>query len=230
MAVTRTVGGVTFREWFVEAGGLRFRCLEANRSPSVPLSAHPSAETRAGSVGEGGEVPVLRLHAPGELQLSETDTMIAQARRLIPIELPQAETAPILMALIELTKAMGLERYSVIAGSGGVGLALSLARQERDRIEALVLLSPVVTPDVESCLAEVNVPTLVVFGTRDEVTAPETGRLFRAKMLNCSFALVYDAGHALEADRPEAVASLIAGFLERREIFVVSRESSLINP
>jgi hypothetical protein len=49
-------------------------------------------------------------------------------------------------------------------------------------------------------------------------------------MPNCHYVLVYDAGHEVGADRPEAFASLVSDFLVRREAFIVNQRSSLINP
>jgi pimeloyl-ACP methyl ester carboxylesterase len=84
--------------------------------------------------------------------------------------------------------------------------------------------------DTEAQLAALNVPTLVVFGTKDGVISPELGRVYREKMPNCNYVLVFDAGHEVAADRPEAFVSLVGDFLERREAFIVSQTSSLLHP
>lgn len=84
--------------------------------------------------------------------------------------------------------------------------------------------------ETEQALAELNVPTLVVFGTRDAMIPPAMGRVYREKIPNCHYVLVYDAGHEVGADRPEAFSNLVADFLVRREAFIVSQRSSLINP
>ena len=42
--------------------------------------------------------------------------------------------------------------------------------------------------------------------------------------------LVYDAGHAIGTDRPEAMVEVVSDFLERHEAFVISRNETLINP
>jgi pimeloyl-ACP methyl ester carboxylesterase len=85
-------------------------------------------------------------------------------------------------------------------------------------------------PDLESRLASMKVPTLVLFGTLDRAIPPEMGRIYREKLPNCHYVLMYDAGHALDADRPEAFASVVTDFLDRREGFIVSTQSSLIWP
>jgi len=82
----------------------------------------------------------------------------------------------------------------------------------------------------EAQLASLNVPTLVIFGTKDSVISPELGRVYREKMPNCNYVLVFDAGHEVAADRPEAFVSLVSDFLDRREAFIVSQTSSLLHP
>jgi pimeloyl-ACP methyl ester carboxylesterase len=84
--------------------------------------------------------------------------------------------------------------------------------------------------ETEAQLASLNTPTLVVFGTKDGVISPELGRVYREKMPNCNYVLVFDAGHEVAADRPEAFVSLVGDFLERREAFIVSQTSSLLHP
>ena len=84
--------------------------------------------------------------------------------------------------------------------------------------------------DLRGRLADLNVPTLVLFGTEDRLIPSEMGRVYREIMPNCHLILVYDAGHHIDADRPEAFASVVGDFLERHEQFVVTRTSSLIHP
>jgi pimeloyl-ACP methyl ester carboxylesterase len=98
--------------------------------------------------------------------------------------------------------------------------------------EALVrrLRGPNRDPELEAGLATLPVPTLVLFGTEDRLIPPEMGPVYRELMPNCHLVYVYDAGHHIDADRPEAFASVVLDFLERREQFVVTRTSSLIHP
>ena len=98
--------------------------------------------------------------------------------------------------------------------------------------EALVgrLRGPNRDADLEARLAGLNVPTLVLFGTEDRLIPSEMGRVYREIMPNCHLVLVYDSGHHIDADRPEAFASVVLDFLERHEQFLVARTSSLIDP
>ena len=56
------------------------------------------------------------------------------------------------------------------------------------------------------------------------------GRIYREKLPNCHFVLVYDAGHAIDADRPEAFAAVVREFLQGADGFLVNRESALLHP
>jgi pimeloyl-ACP methyl ester carboxylesterase len=85
-------------------------------------------------------------------------------------------------------------------------------------------------PDLECRLPDLNVPTLVLFGTEDRVIPPEMGRFYKQLMPNCHLVLVYDAGHAIATDRPEAFEEAVADFVERREAFVISRAETLVHP
>jgi pimeloyl-ACP methyl ester carboxylesterase len=83
---------------------------------------------------------------------------------------------------------------------------------------------------LEGKLGEVQTQTLVVFGTADQVVPPAMGRTYRERMPNCHYVLVYDAGHAVATERPEALTNTIIDFLELRETFIVGRRDGRINP
>ena len=98
--------------------------------------------------------------------------------------------------------------------------------------QALVrrLIGPDRDRDLETQLPQLKAPTLVVFGTRDTMIPPEMGRFYKELIPNCHLVFVYDAGHALDAERPEAFVEVVADFLERHEAFVISRTETVIHP
>ena len=59
---------------------------------------------------------------------------------------------------------------------------------------------------------------------------PEMGRCYKVLLPNCHLVFVYDAGHEISTDRPEAFAEVTADFLERHEAFVISRTETVIHP
>jgi pimeloyl-ACP methyl ester carboxylesterase len=56
------------------------------------------------------------------------------------------------------------------------------------------------------------------------------GRHYKAILPNCHLVFVYDAGHEISTDRPEAFADVTDDFLQRHEAFVISRTETLIHP
>lgn len=100
------------------------------------------------------------------------------------------------------------------------------------RQQALVqrLIGPARDAVLESHMADLHIPVLVLFGTEDRMIPSEMGRLYCEKLPNCHLILVYDAGHAIDADRPEAFVSVVGDFLQRHDAFLVNRHSGLIHP
>ncbi len=72
-------------------------------------------------------------------------------------------------------------------------------------------------------------PTLVLLGTWD-ATAAAWGRVCKTRIPACHLVFVYDAAHAIGAERPEAFAEVVADFLERHDAFVISRARTVIHP
>ena len=84
--------------------------------------------------------------------------------------------------------------------------------------------------EAEVRLGEIRCATLVVFGLNDRLVAPEAARVYREKIPNSNNSIVYDAGHAIVAERPEALINVVADFVEHRETFVVGRRTGMVNP
>ena len=92
------------------------------------------------------------------------------------------------------------------------------------------LIGPPRDAELEAAMPTLEVPTLVLFGTEDRLTPPELGRHYPELLPHCHLVFVYDAAHAIDADRPEAFVAAVTDFLERHEKFVVRRESGLLYP
>jgi pyruvate dehydrogenase E2 component (dihydrolipoamide acetyltransferase) len=84
--------------------------------------------------------------------------------------------------------------------------------------------------EAERRLAEISCATLVLFGSEDQMVAPEAARIYRARIPNSHIAFVYDAGHLIEAERPEALVNAVSDYVELRETFIVGRQTGIINP
>ena len=84
--------------------------------------------------------------------------------------------------------------------------------------------------ELEGRLPDLATPTLVLFGTLDAVIAPAMGRVYKDLMPNAHLVFVYDAGHVISTERPEAFTEVVVDFLERHEAFVISRAHTVIHP
>ncbi len=258
----------SFNEDYVEADGFRIRYREA-----------------------GSGCPLVTLHGAGGLRVSRSHELLAENHRVIVFEVPgfgasaanerSGSIRELAATMAQAATNIGLDRFSLMGNSFGGKLALWLAVQYPERIEALVLAAPAaIQPEqsirvpaaerqglmyahperqpvmppldpavrakqealvnrlmgpprdeaMESLFPSLTMPVLVLFGTLDRVIPPDMGRIYREKLPNCHFMLLYDAAHALDADRPEAFASVVSDFLKRRESFIVNTGSGLINP
>ena len=79
-------------------------------------------------------------------------------------------------------------------------------------------------------LQDISCATLVVYGQEDRLVSRTAGHAWKERVPNCSVSYVYDAGHAIAVDRPDALLNVVLDFVARRETFIVESRSSLINP
>jgi pimeloyl-ACP methyl ester carboxylesterase len=92
------------------------------------------------------------------------------------------------------------------------------------------LSGPARDTPLEEGLRSLNIPTLVMFGTLDEVIPARMGQVYKDLIPDAHLVFVYDAGHALMVERPEAFAEVVADFLERTDAFIINRTKTLVFP
>lgn len=265
------VPGAQFKEGFVDADGFHIRYKE---------------------FGQGD--PLVSFHGAGGLRLSRAHEILAEKHRVIVFEAPGFGASAVndksgSMAELAATMAtavtnLGMDRFSLMGNSFGGRLALWLAAQFPERLDALVLIAPAAIradpgparpggvessaplmyahperqpaiPPLDPAIdakqqalvrrmaapglqddelvarfGDITMPVLALFGTVDRLISSDVARVYREKLPNCSVVIVYNAAHLIDADRPEATASVVGDFLERHEGFLVNRTSGLINP
>lgn len=64
-------------------------------------------------------------------------------------------------------------------------------------------------------LSAITAPVLVVAGTQDKMTSPKVARAVQAAIPGARLASVEGSGHALMAERPDAVLDALVGFLAK---------------
>jgi pimeloyl-ACP methyl ester carboxylesterase len=153
--------------------------------------------------------------------------LLAERRRVIVFAMtadagtPQEAARRIGAAL----QALGIERFDLLGEGAGAVVAVWLALALEADIGSLVLAAPDGLPD--EAFREMKRPVLVLSGTKDQSNA---GDRYRTLLPDCHFMFVYDAGPAIGAERPEALAFIALEFFERRDLFLVSRESGMAFP
>lgn len=124
---------------------------------------------------------------------------------------------------------LGVQQCSSIGISAGAGPAIALAISAPERIDKVILLSPLLSEGAKlPDLTAVKVPTLVLVGTGDAPPVIDAGRLCREKIGSCHLSFIYGARHPLTGERPEACLQPIVQFLEEGERFIIFRETQLI--
>ena len=79
-------------------------------------------------------------------------------------------------------------------------------------------------------MRDIAAPALALFGTRSAIVSTDAARDYVATMRKCFATMVYDAGHDIDLDRPDAVAAVTINFLQNGESFIVNRDNGMINP
>jgi len=198
-------------EQMLEADGLRVRYFGAGNGD--PIIVFPAKD---GGLAE----PIL--------------AKLAESHRIISLNLPSAEFSASQLAekLPSALARLGIEHCSVIGIAAGARPALALAIVAPERIDRLILLSPLHISDSAEWLelAAIKTAALVLVGTSDSSAAIEAGRHCRARIPSCHLSFVYSAGEALPGDRLEACLDPIIQFLQEGEQFIIFRESQVIRP
>jgi pimeloyl-ACP methyl ester carboxylesterase len=189
------------------------------------------AQRRAGESGlpywEAGVGETIVAITDIEQLPTRAHALLAERRRVMVFavtadaETPQETAGRIGAALV----ALGIEHFDLLGEGAGAAGAVWLAAAPRADIGSVVLAAPDDPPD--AAFREIKRPVLVLSGTNDQADA---GGRYRTLLPDCHFMLVYDAGRDIGAERPEALAFITLEFFERRELFLVSRESGLAFP
>jgi pimeloyl-ACP methyl ester carboxylesterase len=71
-------------------------------------------------------------------------------------------------------------------------------------------------PKLVSYLYRIKCPTLIVWGALDGVVSVSHGRVYQAEVSEAAFTVLPDCGHLPHVEQPEALASTVLQYLERR--------------
>jgi pimeloyl-ACP methyl ester carboxylesterase len=159
--------------------------------------------------------------------LTRAHALLAERRHVVALALPADAVTPRQAAqrIGAALAALGIGHFDLLGEGPGAAPALWLALAAEAQIGALVLAAPDGPPD--EAFRALRRPALVLAGTEDR---SDGGDRWRALLPDCHFMFVYDAGAAIGAERPEALAFIAEEFFERRDLFLVSREDGRVFP
>lgn len=98
--------------------------------------------------------------------------------------------------------------YARVAARYGAYAALA------DQADQIVPPPPVLA-EWSRRIAGLQVPVLLLWGTRDKILDPAHGRLFAAELPHCRFVLLEGLGHAPQLEDPRRVLAELLTFVER---------------
>ena len=206
----------------------------------MPGFGHSPENTRSRDMPE---LALTMARAAAALGLDRFNLMGTSFGGKVALWLAAQQPERVLALVLEAPAAMRREGAAPPSGSPAEMARLLYAHPERvtappldpalmARARPLVmrLIGPPRDTALEERMRRLAVPTLTVFGTEDQVIPPEFGRRYKELIPNSHLVFVYDAGHSIGAERPQAFAEVVADFLERRDAFVISRAETLIHP
>lgn len=244
---------VSFSESFVEADGFRTRVLEAGPSDRAEplLFMHTARGVRLTPAHEilarkrrviaieapgFGRSPVnertrdmqelasTMLKAAGALGLERFDLMGHSFGAKLALWMTLAQPDAVRALALVAPSAIRPEDWSPPATQEGV--EPEIGRKQAALVARL--FGPPIDEALESRMGEIAAPVLALFGTRDELIPTDFARRYRRLMPKSNVMFVYDAGHLITEDRPEAAASIIEDFLAEPGGFLVNRTSGAI--
>jgi pimeloyl-ACP methyl ester carboxylesterase len=180
---------------------------------------------------EAGSGETIVAIADGEGLPTRAHALLAERRRVIVFAMTADAGTPQEAArrIGAAVAALGVDRFDLMGEGAGAAAALWLAPAPQAEIGSVALAAPASLlgglPD--EAFREIKRPVLVLCGTKD---GSDAGERYRTLLPDCHFMFVYDAGRAIGAERPEAFAFIALEFFERRDLFLVSRESGLAFP
>jgi abhydrolase domain-containing protein 14 len=117
----------------------------------------------------------------------------------------------VLSHFLDIEKA----KFVLHGASMGGGFALALALENQKQVSGMVLIAPSIKGISEESLGELDVPTLLVWGERDNIfPVDEYGKRLKELLPRSKLLIIKGAGHAAYLDKPQEFHELLLDFLD----------------
>ena len=168
---------------------------------------------QAGEAGEAGKADLLFLHgmkfqAATWQELGTLEKMAADGYRATALDLPgfgkspEAEVAP-QQVVKDFILDRQLSKPVLVGPSMGGRVSLEFALANQDLLGGLVLVGAVGVEENKEKLAEIKLPTLIVWGSEDAISPLSNGHLLDKEIEDSRLVLVQGAPHPCYLDQPD---------------------------
>ena len=178
-----------------------------------------------GCIVAGAGKPVVYFTTASNDTPTTFHSLIAQHLKVFIVSLTDADVDASTIGAI--LKALGLDAATILCRGSVAQAALEFAREAPDAVSQLILIAPQV--QVSDALRAVERPVLVLESSRSSDVV-SVGQKLTGLMPECYDVLVYDTSDALDTERPEAVADVVADFVDRSGGFIVGKPRGPIHP
>jgi pimeloyl-ACP methyl ester carboxylesterase len=174
--------------------------------------------------GEGSNGVVLLLH--GARFSSETwrslgtiDRLAGKGYRVLALDLPgygRSETSPIDAEsfLEEFLAALSIERAAIVSPSMSGQFSFPLLLRSPDKVSAFVPVAPAGSDKYLRQLKRVRVPTLIVWGEKDQIIPVSKSDALAAAIEDAKRVILKGATHPCYLDRPDEFHRELLDFLD----------------
>ena len=192
------------KECQVVTAGCRVHCLEAGPT-------------------DGQDIVLLhgmKFKAQTWQDLGTLEMLAGAGRHAVALDLPGFGASPACDAavdavLVDFVAQKKLARPVFIGPSMGGRVALEFCLAHPDLVGALVLVGAVGVQENSKRLADISVPTLIVWGGDDAISPIANGRLLNEKIGGSSFFVIDGAPHPCYLDHPAIWHHELLSFLEK---------------
>lgn len=126
---------------------------------------------------------------------------------------PACEADPVQL-LSELIRAEELSLPVLVGPSMGGRITLELVLQHPELIGGLVLVGAVGVQALRDRLPEIDVPTLIVWGSEDRIAPLEDGYVLEQEIGGSQYVVLHGASHPCYLDQPGRWHEELLGFLQ----------------
>lgn len=152
------------------------------------------------------------------LDLGTIDRLAEAGYHVVAVDLPgygQSEESPIPREsfLVELMKALKLDKAAVVSPSMSGAFSFPLLATMPEKVSGYVPVAPAAIDQYASKLSQVKVPTLIVWGEKDEIVPLSVSEKLEAAIPGSRRFVMKGASHPCYLDDPDAFHAELLEFL-----------------